>query len=257
MDTAVQLRNKAALLRGDTPTAGYTLLGGISAFVYAAGTHGGRLTPEEILQRYQVPPDPDGAVRYPPFPMSLVTGQRTITRTEAEMLDELGILGQKDFKDLGDSAYDTADERFPDQGVEDGHNDAFRHAYWNALMVSQYGEDWARRYANAHEGLAGNPADREAMDLYNNEVGRRIAVEHPDAGPEELADLVEQAVRDGEMVVIPPDGGVTYSDQLAPGETGDALLPPEEPADGAESDSSGSTGSGDRSGDYDSGGSSS
>ena len=38
--------------------------------------------------------------------------------------------------------------------------------------------------------LPGNSADREAMDLYNNEVGRQIALAHPDASRQELADLV-------------------------------------------------------------------
>ena len=52
------------------------------------------------------------------------------------------------------------------------------------------------------------------MDLYNNEVGRRIAVENPDASPEELADLVEQAVENGEMMVIGDDLKLHYSDEL-------------------------------------------
>lgn len=34
------------------------------------------------------------------------------------MLDELGLLGLKDFYDLQDSSYDTADKRFPKQGAE-------------------------------------------------------------------------------------------------------------------------------------------
>ena len=83
------------------------------------------------------------------------------------MLDELGLFGLKDFSDLRGTAFDTADERFPDQGAEDGHNDAFRHAYWKARMVQEYGADWAARFGTVHESLPGNSADREAMDLYN------------------------------------------------------------------------------------------
>lgn len=30
------------------------------------------------------------------------------------------------------------------------------------------------------------------MDLYNNELGRLIAAEHPDADPDELASLIQQ-----------------------------------------------------------------
>ncbi|MGH3980309.1 MAG: DUF6973 domain-containing protein [Pseudonocardiaceae bacterium] len=217
----------------------------------------GRISLDQILAEYQVPPDPRGTVSYPPFPLSLAVGSQTITRTEAEMLDELGLLGQKDFKDLRDSAYDTADQRFPDQGAEDGHNDAFRHAYWNARMVQEHGADWATRFGTAHESLPGNSADRESMDLYNNEVGRQVAVENPDASPEELADLVEQAVRNGDTVVIDSNGELAYSNDVQPGGTGEADDPPtEDPGTGAGSDASGgSDTSGTGSSDYESGGS--
>lgn len=61
------------------------------------------------------------------------------------------------------------------------------------------------------------------MDLYNNEVGRRIAVDNPNASPEELADLVQQAVNNGETVVIRPDGqGLEWSNNIAPVDTGDS-----------------------------------
>jgi hypothetical protein len=216
----------------------------------------GRKSLEEILAEYQVSPDPDGTVSYPPFPLNLIEHSQTITTTEAEMLDELGLFGLKDFSDLRDSAFGTAHERFPDQGVEDGHNDAFRHAYWNARMVQEYGADWAARFGTAHESLPGNSADREAMDLYNNEVGRQVAMANPDASPEELADLVEQAVRDGDTVVIDRGGELAYSDDVPPGGTGEADDPPTEPGAAPDSETSGgSDTSGTGSSDYESGGS--
>jgi hypothetical protein len=155
----------------------------------------------------------------------------TMTEREAGMLDDLSIWGKRDFLEDRDNAFDAADERFSGDGREDGHNDAFRHAYWNALMTSRFGEEWAEDFATAHEQVPGNPAAREAMDLYNNEVGRRIAAENPDATPAELADLVEQAVRDGEMVVINEDGDLEYSDQIADGQTGRATGGPIEGQD--------------------------
>jgi hypothetical protein len=62
------------------------------------------------------------------------------------------------------------------------------------------------------------------MDLYNNEVGRQIAAANPDASEEELAGLVAQAVRDGDMVVVAPDGAsLAYSNTIPEGvDTGDA-----------------------------------
>lgn len=120
----------------------------------------------------------------------------------------------------------------------DGHADAFRHAYWNALLTQRFDEGWTSDFTTAHERRPDNLPHAEAMDLHNNEVGRRIAREHPDADPEELAVLVEQAVRNGEAVVIGPDSNLTYSDQVHPGETSrapDAPQPlgadPQEPDD--------------------------
>jgi hypothetical protein len=57
------------------------------------------------------------------------------------------------------------------------------------------------------------------MDLYNNQVGREIARSlGPDATRENLRNAVEQAVRDGKLVVfnedksqlVPSDGQVDY-----------------------------------------------
>lgn len=205
------------------------------------------LTTGQIRDRYNVPDDPHGLTKYPPF-----VGP-TVTETEKELLEGLGV-GLFEFKDIADSAFAAADERFPSADKNDDHNDAFRHAYWNALMTSRYGVDWAEQYGTAHEAIPGNPGDREAMDLYNNEVGRRIATEHPDASPEELADLVEQAVRDGEMVVIDKNGDLRFTDQITPGETGEPNETPEDPgSDDSGPDSGSGPGPSDGSDDDDTG----
>ncbi|MDQ3599858.1 MAG: hypothetical protein M3408_01095, partial [Actinomycetota bacterium] len=74
--------------------------------------------------------------------------------------------------------------------------------------------------------------------------------------PEELADLVEQAVRDGDTVVIDRGGELAYSDDVPPGGTGEADDPPTEPGAAPDSETSGgSDTSGTGSSDYESGGS--
>ncbi|OYQ34518.1 hypothetical protein CHU95_10880 [Niveispirillum lacus] len=88
----------------------------------------------------------------------------------------------------------------------DGHTDAFRHAYWNALMTKRFGSDFAEKFATAHEAVPGNPPGRMSMDLFNNAVGRQIAVNNPFASDEQLADLIKAAVHNGDMVVIGKDG---------------------------------------------------
>ena len=99
-------------------------------------------------------------------------------------------------------------------------------------MARRFGTDWAEAYATAHEGLPGNPAVREAMDLYNNEVGRMIQEANPEADEEELADLVQQAVEDGQVLVIDADGNLAWSDTVHEGGTGDAGQHPDEGGDG-------------------------
>lgn len=181
---------------------------------------------EEILRRYQVEEDPGGTREWePPWPFNMMTEPKHVTAAEARILDELSPLEMRDMDQIKEAAEVEAKVRFPPQnGVDDtadNHTDAFRHTYWNALMTQRFGEQWTRDFATAHERLPDNPATAEAMDLYNNELGRQIAVNNPDATPEELANLVEQAVNGGDSVVIAPGGErLAWSDTIALGEAG-------------------------------------
>lgn len=211
-----------------------------------------------IRQQYQV--EEEDTVAYRPrlfgqFDIPF-TGTVMVTKTEAELLDQLtfdrGLLGLKGLDDLKNEVFDVAEERYPapssappwvpadptdpdenrvrEWGGNDGHQDAFRHAYWNARMAKEYGQEWTEQFATAHEGLAGNPATREAMDLYNNEVGRQIAAEHPNASDEALAALVQQAVEDGRLLVVDAQGDLAWSNEVPVGEHG--LADPDQTLDG-------------------------
>ena len=201
-----------------------------------------------MLHDYQTPDDPGGMVQWKPHGGILgtvagwFTDPVTVTATEAEMLDQMSIGDVKAMQDIKSNAFDTADARFPppqDQrgnfppGADgdaqfkqwarnDGHNDAFRHTYWNALMTKHFGAAFTERFTQAHEGVAGNKASREAMDLYNNGVGRRIAQANPNASDQQLADLVQQAGQNGQVVVIDRAGHLAWSDQVRYGEHGTA-----------------------------------
>lgn len=166
------------------------------------------------------------------------TSSVRMTRTEGQLLDQLtfdrGLLGLQQMSDIKDRAFSEGVRRFPDNPVptgipadrarewqgNDGHRDAFRHAYWNALMTQQFGENWTRAFATAHEGGPGNPANREAMDLYNNEVGRSIGAANRNATPDQLANLVEQALNQGKLTVIDNAGNLEWSDRVARGQHG-------------------------------------
>lgn len=52
------------------------------------------------------------------------------------------------------------------------NGDAFRHAYWNAIMVRVVGAIFAEKFATAHE--ADSTGNDKVMDLWNNELGRNI-----------------------------------------------------------------------------------
>ena len=102
----------------------------------------------------------------------------------------------------------------------DGHSDAFRHAYWNALMTKAFGDDFALAFGASHERVPNNAQIGETMDLYNNEVGRRIAQLHPDATEDQLAILVRAALRQGMLVVVGQDGKLAWSNMVKWGEHG-------------------------------------
>ena len=194
---------------------------------------------DNILQNYQVVDDPGGMIEnytpdVVPGPLEAIgvgvwnrltgddvslTLDRAITAKEANLLDGLDVGGLMDLNDATQFARETARDRVG-TGLEDGHGDAYRHALWNAVMTRELGEDFTRAFTNAHEGVPGNPADKEAMDLYNNEVGRNIAMQHPDANDQELAELVMDALNDGRLIVIDGNGGLAWSDQVAWGQTG-------------------------------------
>lgn len=195
---------------------------------------------DTVRTRYQVADDQ--MIDYHPRAFGAIdipfTSAVRMTRTEGQLLDQLtfdrGLHGLQQMSDIKDRAFAEGVRRFPDNPVpagipadrarewqgNDGHRDAFRHAYWNALMTQQFGENWTRAFATAHEGGPGNPANREAMDLYNNEVGRSIGAANRNATPDQLANLVEQALNQGKLTVINGAGNLEWSDRVVRGQHG-------------------------------------
>jgi hypothetical protein len=190
---------------------------------------GGRPDLDQVLREYQVRPDDvrtwtvGGVVGWlgAQFKDELREPRR-LPATEAEMLDDLNVWEKIRFFHLQEQALRAAAERFPGAPSEDGHVDAFRHAYWNALLVWEFGPDWAARYTTAHEAVVGSPAPREAMDLYNNETGRALSLATPlHRDDDELQDKIAAALAAGTLVVVGTDGRLRWSDEVAIGETAD------------------------------------
>lgn len=99
-----------------------------------------------------------------------------------------------------------------------GKVDAFRHAYWMALMASEIGKRKSRWLGKAHEKKNrkqfqrgqlenGDVPDLPSMemDLHNNEVGIAIAREHPKMSAEVLKQLVMEVLEKGGMLIIKKD----------------------------------------------------
>ena len=198
-----------------------------------------------ITHDYQVPDDPDGMVSVPDKLWSLSKFDH-VTAKERRLILQLpirnGLSGWQQFSDVRRQAVDMTGsfiglptrEQVPPKvrdyiqrtypndfkaGIDlwrntDGHSDAFRHAYWNALMTKTFGPVFTQAYGAAHEGVPNNPQVSEAMDLFNNEVGRTIAEDHPDASEQQLAVLVRDALRRGKLVVVGQDGRLAWSDKV-------------------------------------------
>lgn len=68
------------------------------------------------------------------------------------------------------------------------------------------------------------------MDLFNNDIGRRIGALNPNATDEELASLVMQALANGELQVVTNIGAANTNKTLGPSthptlNSGDAVAP--------------------------------
>ena len=103
------------------------------------------------------------------------------------------------------------------EGNHNGPADAFRHALFSAMNARDVGERKAKRFGDAHEAKKDQPDVERRMDLYNNEVGRRIGAENPDATDQELSDLVLDAMINGELILSvdsnkQPDSSYGYFD---------------------------------------------
>jgi hypothetical protein len=102
---------------------------------------------------------------------------------------------------------------------------AFRHAFGQALITQEYGVEAAIDIGYAHEDLPNIDTNRRRFtdesnpdnalfqadtvaDLLNNSIGRRIALANPDADRRELARLVAETYwRDGLFQALPDGRG--------------------------------------------------
>jgi len=107
------------------------------------------------------------------------------------------------WKGYGDrtNAITMTQHQFGSSGQNDV-SDAFRHAYWNAIMVRDVGEAIAVDIATNHELDPGSPESRQ-MDLWNNAIGREIGKRLAGAGIEDDAVYAREVLNNkGRLKVI-------------------------------------------------------
>ncbi|MER7113371.1 hypothetical protein ABT332_02645 [Saccharomonospora azurea] len=215
-----------------TTKLGTVLYGGRSLSELVADTPEGRRSLEEILREYQVAGSSSPQVKFPPEDLADLINpllekfgkdipSSNWNAEELELFRQLRPDEMYTWYRVQQEAYVVSEEQFDLEHTTHSHTDAFRHAYWNARMTQEFGEEWAEAFATAHEQRPTNDMQSEAMDLHNNELGRRIAVQNPDASPEELAQLVTDAVNQGETIVLDGEGRIAYSDQVGHNQTVD------------------------------------
>ncbi len=80
--------------------------------------------------------------------------------------------------------------------------DAFRHALWIYKITKHAGADAAKRFGDAHERSVVNKPGERLMDLYNNDIGRRLA-QDPRNLERSDEDVIMGALRKGWLRVTP------------------------------------------------------
>jgi ankyrin repeat protein len=134
-----------------------------------------------------------------------------LNKIELELQEENPRLFQKNLQ-AANLAGTEAFARYFKEGNGD-NSDAYRHAYWAAVLQKYAGNDAAKKYLDAHENgdKDNNPLSKE-MDLFNNSVGMEISRSNPNKNLDQLAFEVQMALNQGRLrqikdkKLVPTDG---------------------------------------------------
>lgn len=130
---------------------------------------------------------------------------------------------------LSNKALEVASKMANDPDLDGDSNggqvDAFRHAFWMAIITKAFSSKIANNLGVTHEKANrimylrgkledGALADRMAceMDLKNNEIGIRIASKNPNISENELIDLIKDMITNGQLWIIKKNKDGKYLD---------------------------------------------
>ncbi|MGM0816196.1 MAG: DUF6973 domain-containing protein [Bacillota bacterium] len=139
---------------------------------------------------------------------SYIPGFSDLTEKEVELARQHPV----EFVTYASTAKNASDETnkyFGKSQLWQGNGDAFRHTYWNAILVPNFGGTMkgpnhgynrAKVWTTAHEQNS-KGADRE-MDLYNNEQGRQLGVTKYYNTNTQFSKSIRTMVKQGSLVRI-------------------------------------------------------
>ncbi len=107
-------------------------------------------------------------------------------------------------KSLAETASAKTQELYKAYTRWQGNGDAFRHAYWSALMTKHIDRDYAYDAGLAHEGLERGysfsaQSDDVKMDISNNYAGRILGDDNSSLSDTKLANLIRDEVSAGNL----------------------------------------------------------
>ena len=105
-------------------------------------------------------------------------------------------------RSLGQEAISRATKLRATKRFTDIEINAYLHALWSLEMTRKHGVEIAKRFGDAHEISEVNPDDERLKDLFNNNAGRRLALD-PKNRHRSAEKIVLEALRTGEMQVEP------------------------------------------------------
>ncbi len=95
--------------------------------------------------------------------------------------------------------FQISQKEFPNIHGKNNKANAFRHAFWNALIAKKCIRfssniesvlDWTKKITDWHEEFAPNEKLAEMMDLHNNKIGRQKYREFGDESVKEMVKLM-------------------------------------------------------------------
>lgn len=106
-------------------------------------------------------------------------------------------------------------------GLAGNDVDAVRHAYVSGVFTHEFGETIAFLLGAMRELTDWSLPDNK-MDLWNNEVGRRLALIHQTR--KELADAIKKAMENGDLIINTSDERPYFGEKLREPSEGDSII---------------------------------